>query len=103
MEMESYPLLIVVLMALATARVTRLITRDRLFDAPRNAVLRALPDGHLVAYLVTCDWCVSVYTGALAAAGGAWTGWWPWSYAPALALAFSYVTGYLASREGEQY
>jgi hypothetical protein len=101
MEMETYPLLIVVVMALATARVTRLVTRDRILDAPRRAVLRALPDDHLLAYLVVCDWCVSVYTGALAAAGGAWAGWWPWAWVPALMLAFSYVTGYLASREGE--
>lgn len=100
MEMETYPVLIVA-MALATARATRLITRDRIFEAPRNAVLRTLPDGHLLAYLVVCDWCVSVYTGALAAVGGVWAGWWPWSWAPALLLAFSYVTGYLASREGD--
>jgi hypothetical protein len=42
-----------------------------------------------------------MYVGALAAVGGAWAGWWAWSWVPALALAFSYVTGYLASREGE--
>jgi hypothetical protein len=101
MEMETYPLVAVLVMALATARVTRLITRDRILDAPRRAVLRALPDDHLLAYLVVCDWCVSVYTGTLAAVGGAWAGWWPWTWAPALALAFSYVTGWLASREGE--
>lgn len=100
MEMDTYPLLIVV-MALATARATRLVTRDRILQAPRRAVLRALPDDSLLAYLIVCDWCVSVYTGALAAAGGAWAGWWPWAWTPALMLAFSYVTGYLASREGE--
>ncbi|MER5706002.1 hypothetical protein [Streptomyces sp. NPDC002122] len=81
--------------------MTRLITQDRLLDAPRNAALRALPDGHLLAYLLTCDWCVSIYTGTLAAMGGAWADWWPWSWVPVLALAFSYVTGWFASREGE--
>ncbi|MFD3535229.1 hypothetical protein [Streptomyces sp. NPDC058664] len=101
MEMEPYPLLMVVVMALATARVTRLVTRDRILDAPRRAVLRALPDDNLLAYLVVCDWCVSVYTGAAAAAVGAWAGWWSWAWVPALLLAFSYVTGWLASREGE--
>ena len=99
--MEMNPLLLAVVAALATARVTRLITQDRILDAPRNAVLRTLPDGHLLAYLVTCDWCVSIYTGTLTAVGGAWAGWWPWAAAPAVALAFSYVTGWLASREGE--
>jgi hypothetical protein len=101
MEMETYPLLMVVVMALATARVTRLVTRDRILQAPRRAVLRALPDDHLLAYLVVCDWCVSIYTGTLTAVGGAWAGWWPWVWVPALAFAFSYVTGWLASREGE--
>lgn len=101
MEMDTYPLLMLVAMTLATARVTRLITRDRILAAPRRAVLNALPDDHLIAYLIVCDWCVSVYTGALAAAGGAWAGWWSWDAVPAIALAFSYVTGYLASREGE--
>lgn len=99
--METYPLVLMVVMALATARVTRLVTRDRILDAPRRVVLRALPDDSLLAYLMVCDWCVSVYTGALAAVGGAWAGWWDWWAAPAFALAFSYVTGWLASREGE--
>jgi hypothetical protein len=99
--MEMNPLLLAVVAALATARVTRLITQDRIFDAPRNAVLRNLPDGHMLAYLVMCDWCVSIYTGTLTAVGGAWAGWWPWAVVPVVALAFSYVTGWLASREGE--
>lgn len=99
--METYPLLLMVVMALATARVTRLITRDRILQAPRRAVLRALPDDHLLAYLVVCDWCVSVYTGTLAAAVSVWAAGWSWWWVPALALAFSYVTGWLASREGE--
>ncbi|MFK3734057.1 hypothetical protein ACI2LJ_27750 [Streptomyces sp. NPDC088090] len=99
--METYPLVLMVVMALATARVTRLVTRDRILQAPRRAVLRALPDDHLLAYLVVCDWCVSMYVGALAAVGGAWAGWWDWWLVPALAFAYSHVTGWLASREGE--
>lgn len=101
MEMEPYPLLMMVVMALATARVTRLVTRDRILQAPRRAILRALPDEHLLAYLIVCDWCMSIYTGTLAAAVGAWAGWWSWAWVPALLLAFSHVTGWLASREGE--
>jgi len=99
--METYPLLMVVVMALATARVTRLVTRDRILAAPRRAILRALPDDSLLAYLVVCDLCVSVYTGALAAVYGAAAGWWSWEDAVFVALAYSYVTGWLASREGE--
>ncbi|MEU7010377.1 hypothetical protein [Streptomyces sp. NPDC046332] len=87
--------------ALATARLTRLITRDRITQTPRNAILRRLPDGHLLAYLVMCDWCVSVYAGAAVAGSlAAWSGelWLTWVLA---GLSFSHVTGWLASREGD--
>ncbi|MEU0317199.1 hypothetical protein [Nocardioides sp. NPDC006273] len=99
--METYPLVLMVVMALATARVTRLITRDRILQAPRRAVLRALPDDSLRAYVVVCDWCVSMYVGTLAAVYGAAAGRWSWDDAVFMALAFSYVTGWLASKEGD--
>lgn len=92
------------LMTLAVARVTRLITTDVLFEEPRNRlirrILRADPEGVLrnkVAYLVICDWCASVYVGA--AGAGAWYAWhgtMPFMVTTA-ALAASYVTGFLAS------
>lgn len=93
-----------VLMTLAVARVTRLITTDVLFDAPRGAlaraVLRSNPEGSVrtaLAYLLTCTWCASVYVGA--AGAGAWYAWgetMPFMVITA-ALAASYVTGFLAS------
>jgi len=90
-----------VLAALATARLTRLVTTDRITQAPRGRAVRALPDGSLLAYLIVCDWCVSTYVGA--ATAGAW---WLWGdtmtfTAVTTALAFSYVAGFLASRDGE--
>lgn len=93
----------IVLMILATARVTRFITRDVLFEAPRNAVVSWLmrkEDSAVrakIAYLIVCDWCASVYVGA--AGAGAWYTWgetMPFM-AISLALAASYVTGLLAS------
>lgn len=85
--------------ALATARVTRLITADRITEPPRMWLLLRLDPEGLGSYLVTCAWCVSVYVGAGAAAllwfGPSWTVW------PLSALAFSYVAGWLASKEGE--
>lgn len=87
--------------ALATARITRLITADKILERPRNAILLRLDEDGLMAYLVQCAWCVSVYTGAGVAAGGAWAGVWSWWWAGALALSFSYVAGILASWEGE--
>ncbi len=91
--------LTLLLAALATARFTRLITTDRITQAPRHWVLRRLPDGHLLAYLLVCDWCASMYVGA-----GAATAWWAWGDQRAFtaavgALAFSHITGWLAARE----
>jgi hypothetical protein len=96
--MEPITLLVA---ALATARLTRLITSDRILQAPRNRLLRRLDSDSLAAYLLVCNWCVSVYAGAAVAVVGAWTGVWPWPWTPALALAFSYVAGHLASKEDE--
>lgn len=90
-----------VLCALATARLTKLITTDRILLAPRAWLVRRLPEHHLLAYLIVCDWCVSVYTGAaVAGAWWAWGGSTPFT-AGAAALAFSYAAGFLASRESE--
>lgn len=90
-----------VLAALATARITRLITTDRITEAPRNALVRRLDPEGLLAYLIVCDWCASVYAGA--AVAGAW---WAWGTTTAFtvataALAFSYAAGYLASKESD--
>lgn len=95
----------VFLAALATARLTRLITSDKLTERPRlwllTQVIRRRGEDSLLAYLITCTWCVSVYTGAAVAAG-----WYLWSdqkifTACVAALAFSYVTGWLTARESE--
>ncbi len=91
--------MIVILTVLAVARVTRLITTDTVFDDLRNPVIRWLVrDGResRLAYLIMCDWCSSVYVGA-AAAGAYWTWGETMPYmATVLALAASYVTGFLA-------
>lgn len=93
------PTLTLLLTALATARLTRLVTTDRITQTPRHWALSQLPDGHLAAYLLVCDWCASMYIGAGAAAA-----WWMWGdhrwfTAAAAALAFSHVTGWLVTRE----
>lgn len=92
------------LMMLAVARVTRLITTDVLFDAPRNwltrRILKGNPEGSVrtaLAYLIICSWCVSIYVGAAGAAA-----WYVWHGSMLFvvitaALAASYVTGFLAS------
>ena len=85
--------------ALATARITRLFTRDRITHALRRRILLRLDADGLLAYLIVCDWCTSVYVSAGVVALVIWggtTGWWVMA-----ALAFSHVAGWLASKEGE--
>ena len=91
-----------VLIVLATARVSRLITTDFLLDTPRGWLISRLADkGRIrdkLAYLLVCDWCASMYVaGAVAGAWRAWgdTMWLMMVYA---VLSASYVTGFLASK-----
>lgn len=53
-------------------------------------------DPPLAVYLLTCPWCASIYVAAVAAPLAYFWGDSPWLLVPALALAFSYVTGLLA-------
>jgi hypothetical protein len=121
--------------ALAVARVTRLIASDKLTEKPRLAFVhwryrRAFPwidninkellspfsqvelrrqnlrlameqnPPPLLAYMAMCPWCVSIYAGAIAAPLVWFRGTSPWLVVPALALAFSYLAGFLAQHEG---
>lgn len=94
-----------ILAALATARLTRMVTTDRITLAPRKWLLRRLVhrygEDHLLPYLVVCDWCVSVYIGAGITAAWVTVGETLWFQAPAAALALSYAAGFLASKDGE--
>lgn len=113
------PAIYLVVYALAVARVTRLVNADRITEAPRAAVVKAIwrrtwlklgpapsqdeidsVQKPLLVYLVECPWCVSIYLGAagsaLVAALGPSS---PVLFWPALALAFSHVTGLLAQLE----
>jgi hypothetical protein len=132
------PAISLLVYALAVARVTRLVTSDRITEAPRRRLsiwlwAKAVPDPDvqmiqfanaywakqpaevvkrhiamerfddgadppLLVYLIGCPWCVSIYVGAVAAPLVYFLGASPWLLVPALALAFSYVTGYLAQK-----
>jgi hypothetical protein len=70
----------------------RVIARDRYDDEA---------DPPLLVYLLTCPWCASMYVGAVAAPIVYFWGESPWLIVPALALAFSHVTGLLATKNGE--
>lgn len=84
----------------------RLVTADAWLTKRRTAIMRALAypirltafTGRTIAYLLECDWCLSVWIGA----GGLWL----WTTQPKIALwvfmvaAASGVTGLLAGRDG---
>lgn len=85
--------LLVVLLIGATLRITRLLTVDAIFETPRSWLERKLPEG--VAYMLRCDWCMSMYVG-IAVFTLAW-------YAPSTpvwiaagALAASLIAGWAA-------
>jgi hypothetical protein len=52
------PALLTLLAGLATYRLTRLVTADRIFQAPRAWVVQRY---RRLGYLVTCDWCLSIW------------------------------------------
>jgi hypothetical protein len=85
--------------ALATLRITGLITLDEITRPVRDAVTIATDQRPLLkplGYLVQCPWCVSVWVGAGVAAAA-----WSWHGHPALgwsimALAFAQLAGMLS-------
>ncbi len=90
-----------VVTALATARITRIITTDYLTAGPRRWAITRLGVDSKLSYLITCQWCTSVWVGAAVAPLAYWS--WPhwWVQVPLAALAVSQVAG-LASRGEEE-
>lgn len=84
--------------ALAVARLTGLITADTITEPVRDRVLAWLDDtpgssGEWFASLITCPWCAGMWV-SLIASPLAWFFWdSPVMLIPAIALAFSQVTG----------
>lgn len=98
----SEPILLVVLAA-ATARLTRLVTVDSLTSPLRVRWFKRFPPGpargrsaHPLGVLVDCPWCVSVWAAALlvavaAAVGSVPAPWLTWA-------AVAYVAGLVLAR-----
>lgn len=91
------PVWVLVVYALATARLTALLTLDEITRPAREAVLRRLDETRslhrALAYFVTCPWCLGLWVSAVTAPIAYWHGTNPWALVPALALAFSWMTG----------
>lgn len=95
------PALLLAVYALAVARVTGLIVSDTITEPVRDRVLLWLDDapgsvGEWLGYLITCPWCAGMWISLAAAPAVWWFGDRPWMLIPALALAFSQVTGMIA-------
>jgi hypothetical protein len=83
--------------ALATYRLARLVTTDDIFKRQRDALTKRWPvkPGRL-SELVICPWCCSVYIGVAAYALTRYVpSVWVWVAVP---LALSAVAGYLSER-----
>lgn len=93
--------LCLVLVTIAVARLTRLLTADQITLPFRRWVVNKYGDESSISYLVHCSWCTSLWISVPAATLWALLtlplGDW-WFLAPA-ALAMSYVTGLLSQIE----
>jgi hypothetical protein len=89
--------LALVVMTLAVARLTGLVTEDRLTEGLRKRILDRFDEDSRLGYLITCPWCVSIYLAAVAAPLVWWHSGNPVLMIPAIALAFSQVVGMAAS------
>jgi hypothetical protein len=93
---------LLVIYALAVARVTGLVVSDSITEGARDALLGWLDDrpktmGSAIATLITCPWCAGMWV-SLAAAPLVWFfGASPFMLVPAIALAFSQVTGMISN------
>jgi len=94
--------LLLVTYALAVARVTGLIVADSITEPARDRLIAWLDDrpgslGAFIAALIQCPWCAGMWVSLLAAPlVWAWGGH-PALFVPALALAFSQLTGMTAN------
>lgn len=87
------------LVALAVARVTRLVVADEITREMRDAVMRRLNEEkafHLkLAYLLTCTWCASVWVAPPIAVGTHYFGAHDWWWLTLSTVAASQVAGML--------
>lgn len=100
-----------VVVILATARMSRVMTTDRIGEGFREFVIRRLgePADSKISYMLTvCHWCSSFWVGlalnAYILAGAVWLAELDWRIAvlslPLLALATSYAASRLLDQEG---
>lgn len=100
--LRSMPdLSIIALVALATARITTLLTHDEIAAPLRSWIAKRFDTGdenrtHPLAYMAFCPWCVSVWVAVVLAALVYFAYGNELVYIGLLALAASQVTGMIA-------
>ena len=82
---------------LAVARVTRLINDDVIFEDLRAWFIDRMGGESLLAYLVTCAWCVSIWVAAFSLPVPVYLAHQSWPHAILFAFGASYCTGIMAS------
>ena len=60
--LQPIPLLI---LALATFRISRLLTVDVIFENLREWIWKKKPPHTKIGYLFTCNWCMSIWVASL--------------------------------------
>lgn len=66
LALASTPWSSLLILSLATYRITRLIVRDEILAAPRDKFFeRFPPDRSKLGYLATCEWCMSFWVASL--------------------------------------
>ena len=90
--------LLMILVALATYRLTRLLTADRLTQRLREW---AIGRGEMIGYMATCDWCLSIWLAPIPATLAVLYPENRLLIIGLLALSSSALTGLIASVEGK--
>lgn len=93
---------LLVIYTLAVARVTGLVVSDTITEGARDALIGWLDNrphtlGSFITSLIQCPWCASVWLALIAAPLVWFWGASPVMLIPAIALAFSQVTGMISN------
>lgn len=99
-------LTVLLLTTLAVARISRLITTDKISEPARLRVAKRRPEGSQLTYLLWCPHCMSVWISA-ALTPAAWLltdapdhlGITSWFGLPAAALAVAYLASIIVTAE----
>jgi hypothetical protein len=85
-----------VILALASIRLTRLVTIDIIFEPIRERIWKKFPPHYGFGYLFTCSWCMGLWASASLVALYLVVP--PVGYVVSLVLSISTIVGYIASR-----